>query len=268
MKSRSVFTFAICLLLTLQAAQAQESSEGPIITDRPSFGTGAYVLPTGVFQIETGFQFTTLNSSIPGNVAPGLKFQVFNYNNTLLRYGLTDKIELRFTQNLTQSRFRLDGETTTSNPTNFLPTAIGAKVRLVEKSDELPDISFLANIGGQVFSDDGSGSFMDGTILVSGTLFNDFGLDLNFGTAWLNGLSTISYQYAFGISRGINDNLGFYLESYGILPEDGSLEEHNINGGLNFLLSNSAQLDVFGGTGFSRFSPSLFFGFGFSKRLQ
>ena len=268
MKSRIGLFFLIAVCGLSITAYGQDTTSDPIITDRPSFGTGTYVLPTGTFQIETGFQFTTNNSSIPANVAPGLRFEVINFNNTLLRYGISDKIELRFTQNLTQSRFRLDGETTETNPTNFSPTAIGAKIRLVENDDNLPDISLLANIGGQVFSDDGSGSFMDASVLVSKTVFNNCGLDMNFRTAWLNGLSTISFQYAFGLSKGLSDNMGFYIESYGILPEDNRLEEHNINAGLNFLLNNSTQLDVYGGTGFSRFSPNLFFGLGFSKRFQ
>ena len=132
----------------------------------------------------------------------------------------------------------------------------------------MPDISFLANVGGQVFSNDGSGSFMDATILLTSSVFDAFNVDLNFGTAWLNGLSTLSYQYAFGLSRSISQKFGVYIESYGIIPEDGRLEEHNLNGGFNYLLNNDTQLDFYGGTGFSQFSPNIFFGLGFSKRLK
>ncbi len=260
----------ILFLIPLFIGQSfgQDANQNPIITDRPSFGTGTAIVPLGALQLETGFQFTTLNSSIPGNVAPGLKFEIFNFNNTLLRYGISEKIELRFTQNVTKSRFRLDGQTTEANETMLSPTAIGTKINLVKDNDDLPDISFLANVGGQVFSDDGSGSYLDATILLSNTIFNDFGMDVNFGTAWLNGLSTLSYQYAFGLARSISDKLGFYIESYGILPEDARFEEHNINGGLNYLLNNTTQVDFYGGTGFSKFSPNIFIGFGFSKIFQ
>ena len=267
MKIRMAISLALLLLLSLAKSYCQEENSDPIATDRPSFGTGAFVLPQAVFQIETGFQFTSTNSNLHGNVAPGLKFEVINFNSTVLRYGIGNGIELRFTQNLNRSRFRLDGNTTSKSDLELSPTAIGAKINIIEDLERLPDISFLANVGGQVFSDNGSGSYLDAAILLSGILFDEFGIDLNFGTVWLNGLSTLSYQYAIGLARSINQRLGFYVESYGIIPEERRLEEHNLNGGINYLLDNDVQLDIYGGTGFSLFSPNFFFGFGFSKRL-
>ena len=268
MQRISIAIFSLCSFLFTHSLIAQDGDFSPITTDRPSFGVGAFVVAPGTFQIETGFQYTVNNSSIPANAAPGLRFEAFSFNNTLLRYGISDRIELRFTQNLQGSRFRLDGETTETNPTRFAPTGIGAKIGLVEDHEELPDISVLTNLGGPILSNDGSGTFLDGSILISGAVFQNFGLNVNFGTAWLNELSTISYQYALALSKSLTEKLSFYIESYGILPEDSRFEEHNVNGGIIYLLSNSTQLDFFGGTGFSRFSPSIFMGFGFSKRFQ
>ena len=259
------FYLSLLWFFMASTAFAQKEDNDPIITDRPSFGTGVTIVPLGALQLETGFQFTSSNTIDPGNAALGVTSETFNFNNMLLRYGLFDRWELRLTQNLNQSRLRLDGSTLANSDVEFAPTTIGVKWSILRNQNKLPDLSLLMNIGDQLFSDTGAGSFIDATVLIGYTIFESFGLDINFGAVRSEGVSDMSYNYALGVSRSISDRIGFYIESYGILPADSQMREHNINGGFNFLLNKNTQLDLYGGTGFSRASPNVFLGFGFSK---
>ena len=102
MKKVSIF---ICLMLCLSISvlKAQDN----IYTDRPTQTTASAVVPIGAFQIETGFYLLEYTSQ--GITGGTDKFQYFSINNTLLRYGISDRIELRFGQELTKGRFLRDG---------------------------------------------------------------------------------------------------------------------------------------------------------------
>ena len=235
-----------------------------IFTDRPTVATSPNTLPTSWFQIETGFQYQIRDADSFGNAAQGLKFENILFNGLLLRYGITDNFELRFNQSISQNRFRLDGETTLDDGVAFAPTSIGFKWRLLKDNDTWPDLAVLANYGNSVFTDFGGGATVDFSILFNTTIFKDVSFDYNVGVSYEDGFNLATLTWTFVLSKSLNDKLSGFFETYGSKTE--ALDpQFNIDLGFTYLISNTFQVDLYGGTGFSELSPNIMFGFGVSK---
>jgi hypothetical protein len=94
---------------------ASDAASGPIVTDRPTVTNSSVVVPAGSLQAENGF----LDTETQGQ-------SVVDGPETLVRYGLTDRTELRFTApdyyyNVTNSG---------SSGTGFGDLALGVKQQL------------------------------------------------------------------------------------------------------------------------------------------
>lgn len=256
---RKFFFIAAILLVGVAYLDAQT-----IFTDRPTVATSPNTLPQRWFQIETGFQYQIRDVSNIGNLAPNLKFENILYNGLLARYGLTDNFELRFNQSIQQNRFRLDGVTTADDGVDWAPTNIGFKWRLLKDHNKWPDISILASYGNSIITDNGGGSVADFALLFNSTVFGDVSFDYNLGILLENELNLRSYTYSFVLAKALNEKLGGFFELYGSQTEDLNAL-FNIDMGLTYLISNTFQVDIYGGTGFSDLSPNIMFGFGVSK---
>ena len=105
---RLLFVFLLCNCLNAQV----------IATDRPSAQTdNSYSLYHQCFQIESGLLYSYKNNKVEPSSIPNL----------LLRYGLLDKLELRFSTDLLYS---LEEEIFSRSPFNF-----GTKLQLIREAD-------------------------------------------------------------------------------------------------------------------------------------
>lgn len=107
------FLFASLALLLAQDQPAANPTQGLIATDRPSFTNSSIVVPLGSFQTENGF-LATNNQGQNGADGP----------ETLVRFGLTSRTELRFT--VPDYFHNLNG----SGGSGFGDLAIGVKEQL------------------------------------------------------------------------------------------------------------------------------------------
>lgn len=235
-----------------------------IFTDRPTVATSPNTLPVNWLQLETGFQYQIRDVALIGNLAPGLKFESILYNGLLMRYGLGENIELRFNQSVQQNRFRLNGETTADDGVDFAPTSLGVKWRLVKDKKNWPDIAILANYGNSILTDNGGGSVVDFSLLFNSTVFRDVSFDYNLGIILENEFNIRTFTYAFVLAKMLNEKVGGFFELYGSQTEELNALV-NVDMGLIYLVSNTFQLDVYAGTGFSDLSPNIMFGLGISK---
>lgn len=257
---RITFIIALILGLSCTGLKAQDN----IFTDRPTQTTSSAIIPIGTFQIETGFYMLEYASS---NLIGGTdKYQYFSINNTLLRYGISEKLELRFTQELASDRLLSDGATAFSNSLTPAPTMFGAKYSLVKNNPNMPDMGIIASFGGGVFEKTGNGLQSDIRFAVDGNLSESIVVSSNLGITLANGFDTATPFYTLNLGRGVNDKLGVFIEAYGAFPEGGS-SDHAMDAGVTYLLNSSVQLDLYGGTGLSSNSANLLVGFGFSKRF-
>lgn len=260
---RKLYSIAFTLVLCIASA-SQLKAQGNIYTDRPTQTTSSALVPTGAFQIETGFYLLEYSSS---NLIGGTdKYQYFSVNNSLLRYGLSDKVELRFYQEFYTDRLVSDGSTAFSNSLTFAPTMIGAKFNLVRNNPNLPDIGLITSFGGGVFEDTGNGLQSDIRFAFDGNLSDKIAISSNLGVALSNGFDFVTPFYTLNLGHGVNDKLGVFIEAYGAFPEGGN-SDHSMDAGVTYLVNSSLQLDVYGGTGLSSGSANLLIGFGLSKRF-
>ncbi len=265
---RILILLFFCLCNVVVLAQEQGEISTSLVTDRPGQSASSFTVGTGVWQFETGFSYQKFEGTLISNdpLNPGIipaDFQSFTYNSTLVRYGISDKIELRFTQELRGSRALVDGTVLASSGAELIPTYIGAKVALVEGDGVRPAIAVLANLGGTPFSDiDGTTTF-DFRFNFYHQLSDKVSLAYNLGgviSSEFTGLYTLIGGYS------LSPKLSAFVELYGFLNE-GFTNDHQIDFGFSYLISNDLQLDMFGGAGFSDISPDSLFGFGFSARI-
>ena len=75
----------------------------------------------------------------------GIKTELLNFNNTLLRYGLLNRFELRLSWAVSENR-ETQGESYSVIGSGFEPLGVGAKVEITEEKGLLPDIGLLIDM--------------------------------------------------------------------------------------------------------------------------
>ncbi len=244
-------------------SMGQLSAQDTLFTDRPTVTFSPNTMPKGWFQIETGFQYQIADVDPSGMFSPGLKSEDFLYNSTLLRYAVSNSLEVRLTQDLTENRLRQDGETTASTDASFSPTRLGLKYNFLHFKDGGQRLSLLANYAPSFFSSD-SEDYLELLFLFHSPVFKRFGFDYNIGWDFNEGFDNPRFKYSFLISKSFSSRISAYVEGFGVVPKDDP-NQFNYDLGVMYLISNTLQIDAYGGAGFSDFSPNFIFGFGLSK---
>ena len=259
MKNINKIIYSLTFIALATAAWAQADKQPQIITDRPDQTESPFVMPRGYFQLETGAIFSHRKSN-------DIKFKSKVYNTTLLRYGLNDVVEVRLIQNLEGAKNKYSDGSEVTVGAELSPTYLGAKFALAEEKGALPQIAFLAHIGGPVFTDQRTGFLTDFRFNFQHTLSDRFTLGYNLGGAWSDDFNTFQSLYTLVLGHSISSKLGAFLELYGFFPES-SQPDHQIDGGFTYLVSSDIQIDLYGGFGLSEESPDGILGFGLSWRF-
>jgi hypothetical protein len=131
----------LLLICCSHHAQAQDDSI-QINTDRPGFSDYPKTIPKGYFQIEAGFSFESETTNLNDRI------QLVNWNNTLIKYGLTAGWELRVSQTY-QSERLLEGRTSPEFvwQNSSGPIVLGTKIDLLKESGLVPQTAILAEYG-------------------------------------------------------------------------------------------------------------------------
>ena len=126
----------ICLLLS--SYLYSQDSLGVLAPDRPGFGDAVFITPKKYLMIETGFW--TENQKEVGSVIQNTRG--IGLNSTLLRYGVSKKMELRFDYSLWQEKLNNEAFTT-----GFQPARVGVKLALLENKGAIPAVTFIGMTG-------------------------------------------------------------------------------------------------------------------------
>lgn len=242
---KRLFTLILfCFMAIVSIAQ--------INTDRPTQSAGAFVVPKGRFQVETGAQYTRLSE---------VSYQV-TYHNTLIRYGLNDLFELRLG---TSNEFLDPGfDGSNRNFTGFGPMILGFKTHIAEENGFWPQVSLL----GQVQLPSGQNEFEVATAVPSfrfnfqHTFNENNSLGYNWGMEWSDGSSEATNIYTFIYNVSFARSFTAFFEFYGFI-QDG-LNDHRFDTGLIYLFSDNFQVDISGGPGLTEDAPDWFLGVGLS----
>jgi hypothetical protein len=244
--------------------QAQ-SAPLEMITDRPDRTESSYVVPRGLWQFELGWGH--------GEASLGDEDLLFDQvPETLVRYGLLDRLEFRIGWNGIQSQKTGDDRISGSGDTQ-----LGVKIGLWAERGAVPRAALLAGVslpsGSRQFSTRRTDPGI--RLALSNDLTERFSLGGNLGVAWETSEEGNSdrdtfprglYTLALGVSAF--EKTGFFAEFFGDTAVNGSTSAaNNIDGGLTHLVRPNVQLDFAVGKGISSESLDWFLTLGVSFRL-
>jgi hypothetical protein len=230
MKSRSII---ILLVLLLSAGISQAQEELPEFSaDRPGYTTGTGIVPRHKVAWENGFGY----ESLPDGA------HCLTLNNTMVRYGLFENMELRIGTDFLMFN---DGEA--MEPTfAFSPLTIGTKINVYESSNWLPSVSILAELQSPHV---GSKELLPSHLAPSMyALFehniNDwFWICYNVGLEWDGETAAPQTYLALATGFNITDDIGAFVETYNYLHPEG---EHQFmtEFGLTWMPIHRLQFDL------------------------
>jgi hypothetical protein len=246
----STLVLVSCLTWTPAIAQSSE-----LETDRPDQTESTGTIARGQYQIETGVLWSE-NDISNVNIT---KTEILG---TLVRMGLTERIELRVGFDGFISR-KVEGSTGFGiRDEGFGDSALGAKIRLSDPQADRPQMALLIESSiptGE--SDLTSDSFEPSVRLaVSQDLNNRVALGGNIGIADESEDTVFFYTMVAGYD--VNSTNGAFLELFG-----NSEDEHSIDTGWTHLVSPTTQWDLAVGIGITDEAPDWFAGMGITVRF-
>ena len=234
------------------SARAQ-SDPPPLGADRPGQGTdAASVMSRGAVQLEAGLFHEW-------NTEDGYSY--WDAPTALLRYGITDRVEVRLTSGLYTDQER--------SGAGWSPLSVATKVALVEQGQGwVPQTALLVSL---TLPSTGSEAVQprftepDITLLLNHSVNSWLGITTNLGAGWGSDSPAATYRYAVSFDLTLSERLGAFAEFYGNLPE-ADASSHLFNAGFVYLLTPNVQLDLASGAGLTEEAPDFYVGGGIVVR--
>jgi hypothetical protein len=261
------------LLGSITNAQKIDQKIDDIITDRPDQTESPSTVPKGFLQVELGGTYEGDKMTF-GEIADA-KTRSISAPSLLLRYGISDNVELRLGGEFTSSKteihyyqFVIEDELIIEE-SGLSPIILGTKIKMFEESGAWPEMGFLFSLG---IPFDTDGPFQskyissDFRIAAAHTLSDRFSLSYNLGGEWDGNSSAATGIYTMALGAGITSRLSVFAELYGFLTQR-ETPDHRFDGGFTYLFAKNVQADLSGGIGITEKSPDFFVGAGISFRL-
>lgn len=236
------------------SAPVDQAAEAPVIaTDRPSFTDSSVVVPRGSAQFEDGFAETSARAE-----------QVYDFSETLVRYGLTSKTELRlgvpdYFQNFHAGAAAGWGD-----------LSAGVKQQIVAKDGGF-DLAVVAGASFPTGSRGISSGGYDAQILFpwSNPISKNWTAAGMVGVLWPTegGRHNATGQFTFLVDRQITGPWDAFVEYGGEYVQRGG-PEHEVHFGTSFKVTKRQQVDFHVGVGLSSAAPDHFVGMGYSFRFR
>ena len=233
--------FPVILFLVLCSGVFAQQEE-PIVTDRPTQSASVSTVGAEQVLIESGFIFQNESA-----------FEDYINFNTLVRYGVNDRVEVRLTVNYDRN----EGSDFISS--SLGQTTLGAKVFLADAQETFADISVLGQLNLPT-GEENDNATADIRLNFQNSLSSTLSLGYNFGfLVSPERDNEISPFYSVVLGAAVADGWTVFAEPYGFLntPVD-----HRFNAGFIYLVAPRFQIDLSGGIGLSENSPNSFIGFG------
>jgi hypothetical protein len=229
-----------------------------ISTDRPDRTEAPDIMKTGFFQTETGFFFEKTKNEF------GLEISEFSFPDILLRYGLSEKIEIRM-----HTEFINQNSSVSDNYRGLLPLEIGTKINLTEGKQLIPKTSFIleTEIPGTAGKNKNIKHLSPSiSFLFKNSISENVDVSYNTGIKWNVDEKTNMgfYTLSFGVSPFSKTT--FFIETFGFFAKDLS-PDIRVDYGISFLLAKNSLIDVSSGFGLTGSVTGFFLGFGYSIRL-
>lgn len=223
----------VLLLTCTYVVQAQKD---PLVTDRPDQTEAPIVVGKGVFQVETGAVLSKMDVFVNSHDD---YLRTREFATTLLRYGISDRIELRFISGYTI----IDHSSDPISISGFQPLALGTKVSLARESGIWPEVAFIGHLTLPWIGDD---FFVpekvapDFRFSFAHTLSDRFALGYNAGMEWDGDGGDANFIYTISLGAGLFGPVSGFVELFG--ESEGQLVKMDY--GLTVLVSPDIQFDI------------------------
>ncbi|WP_421796522.1 transporter [Haliscomenobacter sp.] len=260
---KKYYLLGLMLLSSVAWLKAQDTTS-IIASDRPMFGEAVSIVPHKSLQVETGFWYSEENTRVASTRGLGL-------NSTLLRYGIGEKVELRFDYTLWQNRVRHSEDPVSAEvvQTGFLPIRFGMKANLIENKSWIPAVTFVGMLGlPQIATDVFQPAYLSPDLQLSfaNRVNNWLTISYNLGARWDGDNPNPSNYYALATKFNFSSKVGAYLQGHGTfqrtsLPAGESTIAQSTFGeaGLMFNPKPNIQIDISGGVRVSEYDTKWIF---------
>ena len=256
---------AACCLTTLSTSALAGSGDDYINPDRPGIADGSTTVGRGRFQLETAFQREFRNGGDDRTT----------FIPTLLRYGLSEKLEVRVEGNGYTWEKQIDPAQGTTYSRGFAPTSIGLKYNFVDaEGSKTPSVGAIV----RVFPPSGTGEFRntrttgDFRLAADWEFADKWSLNPNVGVGVFQDNASRTYTAGlFAATLDFNPSkvVNFFVDTGVQTPEEKNGKTSIIvDAGAAFIIGHDIQLDLSVGTGVAGSTPPHpFVAAGFSKRF-
>lgn len=225
------------------------TAQDPIVTDRPDFTESSVVVPRGSLQIESGFTYerTTRNSTSSA------------YPETLLRYGLTDRLEMRVGL---PNYNRLEGQE------GFDDLYLGAKIQLGQTKSGIDFALIPAAFipaGRRGIRSEAVAPEIKATYAASLGIYALSGM-VHVASVEEDGERVTPWQITTSLGIPVKDRIGMFLEHI-LAAQKGVRPAHTVHSGFTYQPRPDRQFDIHYGFGLTPTAPDFFIGAGFSIRF-
>jgi len=222
-----------------------------IVTDRPDQTESSQTVGFNNLQIESGIVFENEGNGVRNFYGPS----------TLVRYGISKNIELRFVNQFQSTAIKLANDNVRYS--GFNDVEIGAKIQVFKKENVNTEIAFLSHIVLPTAKTSITTNAVGvvNKLSISHAINNRVNLGYNIGFDYVERENALTYSLALGIA--ISKKVGFYIEPYGTWGETNTIES-NFDTGLTYLAHKNLQFDVSFGKGIN--SKMNYVSVGFSWR--
>jgi hypothetical protein len=236
----------------------------PIVTDRPDFTEASSTVGRGVLQIESGYTFSFDEDG-------GDEVRSHSYPETLWKLGVWEEwLELRFAYNYADED--VSGIAASGSEDLYL----GTKLSLTGQAGIFPQTAIILQMtvptGDDSFSAD---EVLPGVNYLYSWTINDFistagSTQANRAIEALPGSAYAEFAQSWTIGYSLTERLGAFTEWFVLVPHsaEDARNEHYLNGGFTFLITDNVQWDIRVGMGLDEDAHDFFAGSGLSLRFK
>lgn len=262
-----------CLPLFLSANLACCEAPPELVTDRPDQTESTSIVPPSFTQIEIGWTHAMDDED-------GEETHSDSLPETLLRLGLTDRLELRLGHSgHSWERIDFDNGAPSEESEGWGDSEVGFKYDLWDEVEEcfIPDAALIAHLSLPTGAGGHSTKRADPgfRFTFSHTLAEDLALSYNLGAEWETAEDSrgeedtlSSLVWTVSVGKSLTDRLGAFVELFGDTPlSAGGTPASSFDGGFTYLIAENLQIDVLAGVGLSEGAEDWFIGSGVSYRF-
>ncbi len=229
-----------------------------VSSDRPTVGTGTYVMPHKKIQIEAGGWYGSDKDA-------DYRTDQLGYNSTQIRFGISQNAELRVSSTFSKNTYTHEPTGLSSDDSGLSPLVVGTKIRLNKRTPrKWNNFTLMANVHlNKVATPIYQTPTLGHDLTLANTIqFSDkASLGSNVGLTWDGFGSTVTGIYTSAFSRQLTQKATIIGELYGYWPQGAGIDV-SFDGGFTFLFNNQLQGDIIGGFGISERAQDWFVGIG------